>query len=64
MLKSAAILICFQEEVTTPKPLAAGNTSENQDQPSPISVLFPPFEEEGVDNPECSGSTKLWTTQG
>ncbi|XP_010438384.1 PREDICTED: uncharacterized protein LOC104721992 isoform X1 [Camelina sativa] len=53
-----------EEEVTTPKPPAAGNTSENQDQPSPISVLFPPFEEEGVDNPECSGSTKLWTNQG
>ncbi|XP_023635647.1 uncharacterized protein LOC17880844 isoform X2 [Capsella rubella] len=52
-----------EEEVTTPKPLAAGNTSENQDQPSPISVLFPPFEEESVDTPECSGSTKLWTNQ-
>uniref|UniRef100_A0A1J3K3H1 DUF4378 domain-containing protein n=1 Tax=Noccaea caerulescens TaxID=107243 RepID=A0A1J3K3H1_NOCCA len=51
-----------EEELTTPKPLAAGNTSENQDQPSPISVLFPPFEEEAASTPECSGSTKLWTT--
>ncbi|KAL1203220.1 hypothetical protein V5N11_015448 [Cardamine amara subsp. amara] len=57
-------IIPGEEEVTTPKPLASGNTSENQDQPSPISVLFPPFEEEGVGIPECSGSTKLWTTQG
>ncbi|VVB11240.1 unnamed protein product [Arabis nemorensis] len=54
-------IIPGEEELTTPKPLAAGNTSENQDQPSPNSVLFPPFEEEGVGIPECSGST---TTQG
>ncbi|CAH2077648.1 unnamed protein product [Thlaspi arvense] len=58
------IIIPGEEELTTPKPLAAGNTSENQDQPSPISVLFPPFEEEGVGIAECSGSTKLWTAQG
>ncbi|ESQ54366.1 hypothetical protein EUTSA_v10024350mg [Eutrema salsugineum] len=57
-------IIPGEEELTTPKPLAAGNTSENQDQPSPISVLFPPFEEESISTPECSGSTKLWTTQG
>ena len=63
-VKSAAILIHLQEEVTTPKPLATGNTSENQDQPSPISVLFPPFEEECASIPECSGSTKHWSSQG
>ncbi|CAN8326343.1 unnamed protein product [Cochlearia groenlandica] len=57
-------IILSEDELTTPKPLAAGKTSENRDQPSPVSVLFPPFEEEGVSTPECSGSTKLWTTQG
>ncbi|CAA7047475.1 unnamed protein product [Microthlaspi erraticum] len=55
-------IVSEEEELTTPKPLAAGNTGENQDQPSPISVLFPPFEEEGVATPECSGSSKPWTT--
>lgn len=39
-------------EVTAP--------NENQDQPSPVSVLQQPFEEE----PECSVSTKPWTSQG
>lgn len=52
----------MQEELTTPKPLEAGNTSEKQDELSPVSVLFPPFEEEGVSTPECSTSSKLWTT--
>lgn len=28
------------------KPMIPGNASENQDQPSPISVLEPPFEED------------------
>ncbi|KAI3449851.1 hypothetical protein Pfo_006516 [Paulownia fortunei] len=28
------------------KPIASGNPGENQDQPSPISVLNPPFEED------------------
>lgn len=44
-----------EEEPTTAKPPMAGNASENQDQPSPISVLQPLFEEEGVGIPECSG---------
>ncbi|KAF3486714.1 hypothetical protein F2Q69_00052031, partial [Brassica cretica] len=43
-------------ELTTP--------NENQDQPSPVSVLQHPLEEEYVGNPECSGSTKPWTSQG
>ncbi|CAF2156651.1 unnamed protein product [Brassica napus] len=38
--------------------------NENQDQPSPVSVLQHPLEEEYVGNPECSGSTKPWTSQG
>ncbi|CAH8322602.1 unnamed protein product [Eruca vesicaria subsp. sativa] len=57
-------VISGEEELTTPRPLEAGNTSEKQDELSPISVLFPPFEEEGVSTPECSTSSKLWTTQG
>ena len=34
-----------------------GNTSENQDQPSPISVLEPPFEEDDITR-ESSGYLK------
>jgi len=41
-------LICLQGDVE----------NENQDQPSPVSVLQPAFEE------ECSGSVKPKTTQG
>ncbi|KAJ0251605.1 hypothetical protein HA466_0125420 [Hirschfeldia incana] len=57
-------IIPGEEELTTPKPLEAGNTNEKQDELSPVSVLFPPFEEESVSTPECSTSSKLWTTQG
>ncbi|KAF8097788.1 hypothetical protein N665_0281s0050 [Sinapis alba] len=57
-------IIPGEEELTTPRPLEAGNTSEKQDELSPVSVLFPPFEEEGVGTSECSTSSKLWTTQG
>ncbi|CAN8257561.1 unnamed protein product [Cochlearia groenlandica] len=35
-----------------------------QDQPSPVSVLKPPFQEECVGNPKCLVSTKPWITQG
>lgn len=35
------------------------NVSENQDQPSPISVLEPPFEEDDNTFPESSGNFKL-----
>ncbi|KAF8090326.1 hypothetical protein N665_0479s0029 [Sinapis alba] len=38
--------------------------NENQDQPSPVSVLQQPFEDVHMVNPECSGSTKPWTSQG
>ncbi|KAJ0054255.1 hypothetical protein Pint_01621 [Pistacia integerrima] len=40
------------------KPLMRGNVSENQDQPSPISVLEPPFEEDDNTFPESSGNIK------
>ncbi|KAK6937689.1 DUF3741-associated sequence motif [Dillenia turbinata] len=36
-----------------------GNSSENQDHPSPISVLDPPFEEDDSATPEFSGNAKL-----
>ncbi|KDP26434.1 hypothetical protein JCGZ_17592 [Jatropha curcas] len=35
-----------------------GNTRENQDQPSPISVLEPPFEEDDNTVPELSGNIR------
>lgn len=41
-----------------PKPVMAGNISENQDQPSPISVLEPPFEEDDSTVPELSAKYK------
>ncbi|XP_044493117.1 uncharacterized protein LOC123216676 isoform X2 [Mangifera indica] len=40
------------------KPLMPGNVSENQDQPSPISVLEPPFEEDDNTVPQSSGNIK------
>ncbi|KAA8543445.1 hypothetical protein F0562_021060 [Nyssa sinensis] len=40
------------------KPVAPGNPSENQDHPSPISVLEPPFEEDDNTTLESSGNIK------
>ncbi|TYH07331.1 hypothetical protein ES288_A08G225400v1 [Gossypium darwinii] len=40
------------------KPSMLVHISENQDQPSPISVLEPPFYEDENTNPESSGSSK------
>lgn len=40
------------------KPVQSGNVNENQDQPSPISVLEPPFEEEDNTIREPSGNIK------
>lgn len=37
-----------QPESTTSKSTVTGISSENQDQPSPISVLEPPFEDENA----------------
>lgn len=40
------------------KPAAPGNPSESQDQPSPISVLEPPFEEDDNTNLDFSANIK------
>ncbi|XP_044503679.1 uncharacterized protein LOC123224172 isoform X2 [Mangifera indica] len=40
------------------KPLMPGTVNENQDQPSPISVLEPPFEEDDNTFPESSSNIK------
>ncbi|KAJ9176527.1 hypothetical protein P3X46_011831 [Hevea brasiliensis] len=40
------------------KPVVSRNMSENQDQPSPISVLEPPFEEDDNTIPELSGNIR------
>ncbi|KAL2486105.1 Protein of unknown function (DUF3741) [Abeliophyllum distichum] len=40
------------------KPITSGNSSENQDKQSPISVLDPPFEEDEYTAPESSGDGK------
>ncbi|WCJ38168.1 hypothetical protein M5689_019242 [Euphorbia peplus] len=44
--------------ISMPKPVMAGNISENQDQPSPISVLEPPFEEDDSTVPELSAKIR------
>ncbi|XP_004493852.1 uncharacterized protein [Cicer arietinum] len=41
-------VISLEPELTMSKPTAPGISSENQDQPSPISVLEPPFEDENA----------------
>lgn len=46
----------LQVDLSVAKPV---NVSENQDQPSPISVLEPPFEEDDNTFPESSGNFKL-----
>ncbi|KAJ9169707.1 hypothetical protein P3X46_017868 [Hevea brasiliensis] len=49
----------FQEApLSVTKPAVPGNMSENQDQPSPISVLEPPFEEDDNTVPEPSGNIR------
>lgn len=45
----------LQAGLSLMKPLMPGNASENQDQPSPISVLEPPFEEDDNITRESSG---------
>ncbi|KAG5252275.1 DUF3741 domain-containing protein/DUF4378 domain-containing protein [Salix suchowensis] len=37
---------CSSHGLSVAKPVVPGNMNENQDQPSPISVLEPPFEED------------------
>jgi hypothetical protein len=53
------------------KPIMPGNVSENQDQPSPISVLEPPFEDDnatldstGNIKPEHQGNLSLSLSLG
>ncbi|KAK9201398.1 hypothetical protein WN944_016600 [Citrus x changshan-huyou] len=48
--------ISREVDLSVAKPV---NVSENQDQPSPISVLEPPFEEDDNTFPESSGNFKL-----
>ncbi|XP_010540953.1 PREDICTED: uncharacterized protein LOC104814547 isoform X2 [Tarenaya hassleriana] len=43
---------CMQDEPSSSKLPMAGNAGENLDQPSPISVLQPSFEEESIGIPE------------
>lgn len=37
-----------QPELNVSKPMVPGISCENQDQPSPISVLEPPFEDDNA----------------
>lgn len=45
----------MQGGLSVTKPVVPGNMNENQDQPSPISVLEPPFEEDDSTILEASG---------
>lgn len=49
-------MISREIDLSVAKPV---NASENQDQPSPISVLEPPFEEDDNTFPETSGNLNL-----
>lgn len=47
MTNSLIMALCnSQAGLSLAKPVAPGNVGENQDQPSPISVLEPPFIED------------------
>ena len=50
-----------QPELTMSKPRVPWISSENQDQPSPISVLEPPFEDENAahESLDCMKSGQL-----
>lgn len=48
----------YQAGLSLMKPMIPGNASENQDQPSPISVLEPPFEEDDNLTRESSSYVK------
>ncbi|KAJ7977128.1 Phosphatidylinositol N-acetyglucosaminlytransferase subunit P-related [Quillaja saponaria] len=51
--------LCSHEPgLSVSKPMMSGVGSENQDQPSPISVLEPPFEEDDNAAQESSANTK------
>lgn len=49
----------MQGVLTVAKPEMERNSSENQDQPSPISVLEAPFEEDDINITELCASIKL-----
>ncbi|XVF81108.1 hypothetical protein PTKIN_Ptkin15bG0130100 [Pterospermum kingtungense] len=51
-------MISVERGVSVANPSMPIHISENQDQPSPISVLEPPFEEDENTIPESSGSIK------
>ncbi|XP_038682809.1 uncharacterized protein LOC119983177 isoform X2 [Tripterygium wilfordii] len=51
-------VIYLEEGLSVAKPVMHGCVSENQDQPSPISVLEPPFEEDNPTNLESSRNMK------
>ncbi|KAL2507999.1 hypothetical protein Fot_31646 [Forsythia ovata] len=52
-------LISPEVGLSVTKSITSGNSSENQDQQSPISVLDAPFEEDEHTAPESSGDSKL-----
>ncbi|KAL2540714.1 Protein of unknown function (DUF3741) [Abeliophyllum distichum] len=51
-------IISPEAGLSATRPTAPGNLSENQDQPSPISVLDPFFEEEEHTTPDSTGHIK------
>ncbi|KAF5744114.1 hypothetical protein HS088_TW08G00707 [Tripterygium wilfordii] len=51
-------VIYLEEGFSVAKPTMYGCVSENQDQPSPISVLEPPFEEDDPTNQKSSQNMK------
>ncbi|EEF41309.1 conserved hypothetical protein [Ricinus communis] len=52
-------LLSQEGVLSVPKPAMPGNMGGNQDQPSPISVLEPPFDEDDNAVPEPSGNFRL-----
>ncbi|KAG8641875.1 uncharacterized protein LOC110628935 isoform X1 [Manihot esculenta] len=52
-------LVSREAPLSVAKTAGPGNLSENQDQPSPISVLEPPFEEDDNTVPELSSNFRL-----
>ncbi|XP_065873764.1 uncharacterized protein [Euphorbia lathyris] len=52
------VFVSKEGVISVPKREMAGNMSESQDQPSPISVLEPPFEEDDNTVPELSAKIR------
>lgn len=53
------MVVSVQADLSVAKHLISGIPSENQDQPSPISVLETPFEEDEHMATESSNNKKL-----